>query len=330
MSTRENLLQYLKEKRGEWLSGESLSNRLRVSRAAVWKHIRKLREEGYTVESSSRKGYLLSKVPDLLLPDEIREGLDTTIFGRREIFYHRETDSTSMRAKYLAAKGAPEGTMVVAEKQTSGRGRRGRRWFSPAGDGIYASIILRPSTPPAEASRITLMASVAAADALISLTQLKVRIKWPNDILVNGKKMAGILTEISTGMEEIDYIILGIGINVNTLPENFPDEIKEKATSILIETGKSFSRVEVIRSYLKWCERYYDLLKKGRFEPVIGRWKELADIVGRRVTIYVMNRRYSGKVLNIDDDGTLILKDNQEKFHKILSGDVFFDKSRQS
>ncbi len=325
VTTKENLLLYLKEEQGKWFSGEMLSNKLAVSRAAVWKHIRKLKEEGYIIESSPGKGYLLSKVTDLLLPDEIREGLDTEVFGKKDIFHFRETDSTNIRAKDLAAGGAPEGTLVIAEKQTRGKGRRNRIWFSPEGEGIYASLILRPAIPPGEAPRITLMVAVAAVEALLSLTQLKVKIKWPNDILVNGKKMAGILSEVSTGMEKVDYIIAGIGINVNTREEHFSEDIKGKATSLLIETGKTFPRVDVIQAYLKWCENYYEVLRKSGFEPVIRRWKELADIIGQRIMVDVMGKMYFGQVQDVDNDGVLILKDNQGRFHRITSGDVLLD-----
>ena len=213
MTTKDQLLLYLKEKRENWVSGELLSDELGVSRAAVWKHVRKLREEGYVIKSSPRKGYCFSKTSDLLLPNEIRDGLDTRTFGKRNIDYFMEIDSTNMRAKDLAAEGAPEGTVVIAEKQTKGRGRKGRSWHSPLGHGIYTSLILKPAMSPSGAPRITLMTAVAIAEALLSLVHLEVRIKWPNDIIVNGKKLAGILTEISTEMDAVNYIVVGVGIN---------------------------------------------------------------------------------------------------------------------
>ena len=330
MATKDNLLLYLKEERGNWVSGELLSNKLAVSRAAIWKHVRKLKEDGYVIESSTRKGYLLSKVPDLLLVNEIQEGLDTRVFGKGNIVYFREIDSTNIRAKDLAAGGASEGTVVVAEKQTKGKGRRGRSWFSPRGDGIYASLILRPAIPPGEASRITLMTAVAVAETLLSLTQLEVRIKWPNDILINGKKIAGILTEISTGMEEVDYIVVGLGINVNTPSESFPEEIRGKATSILIETGRQFSRALLIRACLRWYENYYEMFKKGGFESVMRRWRELADIGGQRIMVDVIGKKYIGEVQDVDNDGVLILKDNLGRYHRILSGDITLMDLQQS
>jgi BirA family biotin operon repressor/biotin-[acetyl-CoA-carboxylase] ligase len=160
------------------------------------------------------------------------------------------------------------------------------------------------------------------AETLLSLTQLETRIKWPNDILVNGKKMAGILTEISTEMDGVDYIIVGLGLNVNTPSESFPEEVREIATSILIETGSKFSRVLLIREYLKWYERYYEMFKNGRFEPIMRRWKELADIAGQRIVVDVLGEKYIGEVLDVDNDGVLILRDYAGNTHRIFSGDV--------
>jgi BirA family biotin operon repressor/biotin-[acetyl-CoA-carboxylase] ligase len=322
MATKDQLLLYLKEERENWVSGELLSNKLGVSRAAIWKHIRKLKEEDYVIDSSPKKGYLLRDVSDLLLPGEIQDGLNTGVFGKGDIVYLPETDSTNTRAKDMAARGAPEGTLIVAEKQTGGRGRRGRSWFSPPSDGIYASLILRPIMSPGEAPRITLMTSVAVAEALLSLTQLKVRIRWPNDILVNGKKIAGILTEISTEMDGVDYIVVGLGLNVNTPSESFPEEISGGATSILMETGKQFPRAPLVRAYLEWYEKYYEMFKKDGFGSIMRRWKELADIVGQQVTVSVIDKKYIGEVVDVDGDGVLILKDNNRDTHRIFSGDV--------
>jgi len=262
MTTKDQLLLYLKENQGNWVSGELISNNLAVSRSAIWKHIRKLKEDGYVIESAPKKGYLLSKASDPITADEIRQGLCTNVLGRKNIIYLKETDSTNTRAKELAAQGAPEGTLIIAEKQTKGRGRRGRNWFSPPGGGIYFSLILRPAISPGETPRITLMTAVVLAETLISMMKLKLRIKRPNDILVNGKKLAGILTEISTEMDAVNYIVVGLGMNVNMQFENFPSEIKKKATSILIETGKQFPRVRFIQHYLKMYEKYYDIMSQ--------------------------------------------------------------------
>ncbi len=322
MSTKNQLLSYLKESNGSWVSGESLSNKISVSRSAVWKQICKLREDGYVIKSSPKKGYLFQKSPDMLLPDEIREGLQTRVFGKKKIVYFKEIDSTNTRAKDLATKGAPEGTLVVSEKQTKGRGRKGRNWFSPSQGGIYTSLILRPRIPPNEAPKMTLLTAVAVAETLHSLTQLNANIKWPNDILINEKKIAGILTEISTEMDAIDYIIVGLGININT--PHFPDDIQVKATSVLIETGKHFPRIKLIKEYLKRYEDYYETFKRTGFEPILKRWKELTNIMGRKIIVEMIDKKYIGEVQDIDSEGVLILKDNSGKHHRISSGDVTF------
>jgi BirA family transcriptional regulator, biotin operon repressor / biotin---[acetyl-CoA-carboxylase] ligase len=322
LTTRDKLLLFLKENKEKWVSGEWLSQRLAVSRAAISKHVRHLRRMGYPIETSTNKGYCLGEPWDLLLPDEIREGLETRIFGARDMVFLPETDSTNLRAKDLAAGGAPEGTIVFTEKQTAGRGRKGRSWHSPEGGGIYLSLILRPAMTPSEAPKITLMTGVAAAEALLALTRMDVRIKWPNDLLVGGKKIAGILTEISTDMDRIDYVVVGIGINVNIPRESLAPEIRESATSVLIAGGQPLPRVKVIRTLLKSFEDYYGLMQGSGFEPIRTRWKELSNLIGRRITVAMIGKTLAGEVVDIDMDGVLIVKDHQGEHHRIVSGDV--------
>jgi len=319
-STKDQLLQYLKETKGEWVSGESLSNQMGVSRSAVWKQISKLKEEGYSIESAPKKGYLFRKTSEKLLPNEIREGLETKLLGKGDIVYSKEIDSTNRKARDLADEGAPEGTLILSEAQIKGKGRKGRTWFSPPKGGIYISLILRPTISPVEAPKFTLLAAVAIAEALLSMTPLNINIKWPNDILVNGKKIAGILTEMSTEMDAVNYIVVGLGLNVNT--PKFPDEIQGIATSIFIETGKVFPRVRLIQEYLVRYETYYEMYKKTGFEPIINRWKDLSNIVGKKVEVRVIGNQFIGKALDIDGDGALILKDDQGVIHRIISGDI--------
>ncbi|HDZ91704.1 MAG: biotin--[acetyl-CoA-carboxylase] ligase [Deltaproteobacteria bacterium] len=322
MDTRGRLLEYLKKESGGWVSGEALSREIGVTRSAVWKNIVRLRGDGYVIDSSPGKGYSLSRTPDMLLPNEIWEGLETEVFGRGEIVYFRETDSTNARARELADQGAPEGTLVVAESQTKGRGRKGRSWFSPPGTGIYASLILRPDLSPDEAPRITFVTAISAAEALLSLTLLDVAIKWPNDILIKEKKVAGILTEISAEMDVIDYMVVGLGMNVNN--PHLPHDIAERATSVLMETGGEFQRVKILREYLRRQERYYQVLRESGFGPVLGRWKELTNTIGKRVMVEMIDRRYTGVVTGVDPDGVLILQEEGGQVRRILSGDVIF------
>lgn len=320
MTTRDNILAYLKETKGDWVSGESLSAGLSVSRSAVWKHIRKLTEEGYLIKSSPGKGYMLEKASDMLLPEEIREGLKTRILGKKEIHHLKETVSTNITAKQLAAGGAPEGTLVVSEMQTGGKGRLGRNWFSPSGEGIYLSFILRPAVSPAEAPKITLMTAVAMAEALHSGPGLHVSIKWPNDILLGGKKLAGILTEISTEMDAVDYVIIGVGLNVNTV--SFPPDLKETATSLLLETGRVHSRSSLTTEFLKWFEEYYKLFQRADFKPILNRWRQFSHIGGRRIKVETISGMTSGTALDIDGDGFLMVEDDDGHIQKIYSGDI--------
>ncbi len=324
MDTKDKIILNLKANMGNWISGEQLSKNFEISRAAISKQIRKLRQMGYEIVSSPRKGYLLESVSDLLLANEIKEGLKTKILGRKDIVSFTETDSTNTQAKDLAIKGAPEGTLVIAEKQTMGRGRRGRAWFSPKGDGIYASLILRPTIPPSEAPLITLLTAVVAAETLKSVTELNPRIKWPNDILINGKKIAGILTELSMEMDAVDFVIVGIGLNVNTPVSCFDEEIKDIATSVFIETGKRFERTTLIKKYLEHYEAYYEMFNKKGFKPILQKWKALADIIGRRITVDMISKKHVGQVVDVDVDGVLVLKDDNGKLHRIYSGDVIF------
>jgi len=321
-STRYKLLSLLKNSKGEWLSGEALSSELNVSRAAIWKNITSLKEEGYVIESVTRKGYCLMDAPDLLLKNEIQEKLTAKIFGAGEIVHFHETDSTNSRARELAERGSPEGTVVVAEKQTVGRGRKGRSWFSDDKGGIYMSIILRPLLSPGDTAGITLMTAVALAEALLSIAPIDVKIKWPNDILVNGKKLSGILTEMDAGMDSVNYIIVGVGINVNADIDNFPDEVREVATSISAETGMKLSRNDVICAFLERLEFYYESSRKEGFASVIEKWKSLSDIIGRPVRVDVVNGSFTGRVADIDPSGILVLEDKDGNTKRIISGDV--------
>ena len=321
-TTREKLLKALKKNPGSYISGSALSEQLGVSRAAVSKHVACLKQNGYDIASSSGKGYLFRETPDLLLPEEIRHGLETAVFGRQIIDYHSLISSTNDRAKELAADGAPEGSLVIAEHQSKGRGRKGRSWFSAPGDGICLSLILRPTMGPAEASKLTLMTAVALAETFSALTGLAVKIKWPNDILIHGKKLSGILTEMSMEMDRVDYVVVGVGVNVNSPPDHFSQEVSAVASSLFIETGKPVSRAAVVRTFLARFEHYYTLVSGNHFRQVMARWKELSDIIGRKVAVDLIGSRITGRVEDVDDDGLLILKDGEGNIHRVISGDV--------
>lgn len=323
MNHRDRLLGFLKARQGSWVSGAWLSGELGVSRTAVSKHIRRLRETGYPIATATRKGYRLEGVPDLLEPAEIRDGLDTTILGRGEIHCLRVTDSTNRQAKILAQRGAPEGTLVLADRQTQGRGRMGRSWDSPPG-GIFLSLVLRPILPPFEAPAITLLAGVAASETLVHLTGLDARIKWPNDILIKGRKIGGILTEISSEMDAIDHVVMGIGFNVNLTAEDLAPEVRPFATSVYIGAGREFSRVTLIQEFLKRFDRDYARFQTEGFSAVRQRWKALTDIIGRRVRVEMIGRVCEGVVADVDQEGVLILEDEVGAQCRVISGDVVY------
>lgn len=302
----------------EYISGEDISRRLGVSRSAVWKYIEDLRRLGYVIEAVSRHGYRLVARPDKLVPTEVRAGLATARLGQ-VVHYFPQIGSTNDMARQLAQQGADEGTLVVAEEQTEGRGRRGREWLSPPGTGIFASLVLRPKLLPAQAPILTLTAALAGAEAIRELTDLPAGIKWPNDLLINGRKVAGILTEMSAEIDTIFHVIIGIGINVNT--NSFPAELKNMATSLAAEKGQPVSRCRLLQLFLQRLEVWYDSLLVGR-EQVLDRWRELSVTLGRQVTILSPNFTVQGQALDIDQEGALLLETADKEQVRILSGDV--------
>jgi BirA family biotin operon repressor/biotin-[acetyl-CoA-carboxylase] ligase len=314
------LLTILKDQLGQWVSGESISAQLNVTRTAIWKHVCKLRAEGYEIQSSPKLGYALLKAPEKPLPEEIQAELQTDVFGKTNLVYLPEIDSTNRVAKDLALEDAPEGTVVISEKQTNGRGRMGRQWFSPSADGLYISLILRPDLPPQEAPKLTLLVAVAMAEAITAITALPVRIKWPNDLQIHEKKIAGILTEINSEMDRIHFIVVGLGLNVNT--PSFPDELKAIATSLFLETGTRWSRTKLVQAYLQQFENYYEKFKLNGFGLVLQRWKELTNTLGRTISVAMLNERHQGVVQDIDSDGALILRDPSGRTQRIICGDV--------
>lgn len=322
MSTKSILLDHLRKHRSQWVSGEHISKQLGISRTAIWKQINHLKSDGHKIDSAPKKGYRLTVEADLMVSETIQMQLQTRVMGQPAIHVFPKTDSTNLQAKILAGQGAAEGTVVVADTQTHGRGRRGRTWFSPPGRSIYTSLILRPPMAPFQAPQITLMTAVAVTKSLIRTTGLEAKIKWPNDILIKGRKVAGILTEISTEMDVVDYVVVGLGINVNSRREEMPPEIQEIATSIHIESGGDVSRPTLLCNLLKDFEACYEQLKGEGFGPIMDQWRTMTDIIGQRVYVDVLETRHTGTVTAVDDDGVLILKDDRGNHHRIFSGDV--------
>ncbi|MBS4007913.1 MAG: biotin--[acetyl-CoA-carboxylase] ligase [Clostridium sp.] len=323
---KETVLAGLKEHFGSYVSGEQLSNRLQVSRTAVWKYIAGLREDGYLIESSPKLGYRLVSLPDLLLPLEIRDGLKANILGKK-IYYHRTIDSTNRLARELAAAGAVEGTLILSEEQLAGRGRLGRSWVSPAG-GIWLSLVVRPRLAPHKAQLITLLAAVAAVEATKMTTGLVPGIKWPNDLLLGGRKLAGILTEVSAEMERVNYLVLGIGLNANLSAEHFQGELADRATSLLLETGRSTSRVSWVQNFLTVFEDAYLLAQEQGFAGVLASWRRYSVTLGQNVLVNSGARTVHGTALDIDEQGALLVK-TAAGTETFLAGEVSLKESRK-
>ena len=305
---------------GEPCSGEGLGRELGISRTAVWKHINELKNEGYIIDSAPGTGYRLVSTPDALLPDEIAPGLKTRVMGRH-IVYESETPSTQALAKDLAARGADEGTIVVAETQSGGRGRVGRPWSSPRG-GIYFSVILRPDIKPGQALRLPLIAGIAVAQAVKRNTTLDPRLKWPNDVVIGGKKVGGILTEMGAEPDRLDWVTVGIGLNVNTPRGSFPHEVKEIATSLFEAGGREIPRVGLLQGILTEFESLYGNLAESGFEPLRRMWKELSDTIGAHVVVTTPSGQLKGLAEDIDGDGALILKMESGVLERIVAGSI--------
>lgn len=313
------ILELLRRQEG-FLSGEDIGRELSITRAAVWKGIKKLREEGYEIEAVTNRGYRLTNPETMYNKRELEQGLKTKTMGQT-IYFYEETDTTNNRARELALEGASEGTLVVAEKQTAGRGRRGKVWESPLGTGIWMSLVLRPQIMPAEASVLTLLCGLATAEAIEAETGLSAGIKWPNDILINGKKAVGILTEMDCEMSEVHFVIPGIGINVNTA--SFPPEIAEIATSLYLECGKTVSRRRLVHKVLERLEEHYEtFLRTGSFAAMLEDYRKLCITLGKEV--HVLGREpFFAEALDITPEGELLVRraDNGKE-EVVFSGEV--------
>ena len=323
----EEILQLLRDHSSEFLSGEEISRRLKVSRTAIWKGMNRLRTQGYEIKASTRSGYRLIQSPDLLTPSEIKPILKTKWMGRM-VHYFRSLNSTNSKAYQLGLNGAKEGEVVIAESQEKGRGRLGRRWFSPPFLNLYLSVILRPKILPHQASLITLMAAVATAGAIEKFSGLPPMIKWPNDILLRDRKVAGLLNEIHSEMDRIHFVILGIGVNLNMDGKMFRKEIRTVATSLKIEMGRRVSRKAFLQFLLLELEAWYSIFLKEGSSPVLKAWRERAQIKGRRVKVTFFGETLAGVAVDVDSDGALILETADGKRKRVVAGDVEYSKER--
>ncbi len=318
---RQAILRLLKKMMPEYVSGEEICKILNVTRTAVWKHIQALREDGYEIEARPRAGYALTGIPDRLFPEEIGDGLATQFIGRK-IFYYDQVASTNDRAKELARAGAVEGALVLAEEQTGGKGRLGRSWYAPKYKGICFSLILYPRVSPFGASQVTMMAAVALAAAIRRETGVAAGIKWPNDLLVGGRKICGILTELSAEMDKINYMVVGAGINANQDAGDFPGEVRNTATSLKAEAGRTISRVRLLQASLEEFERWYEAWLAQGFGPVLEKWKEFSVSLNCPVRIHTLKHSWDGWAEDIDKDGALLVSTPGGGFQRLISGEI--------
>jgi len=319
---RDKILEILMNNSNDFLSGEVISTQLGITRAAVWKHIKSLQGEGFEIESKSRLGYRLMAIPESLDQVTLREAIKTKVMGKN-LEVHQTIDSTNNRARDLALEGADEGTLVISETQSMGRGRLGRDWISPKGKGIWMSLILKPDLPPDQAPRITAIVAVALRKALNKATGLDVGIKWPNDIIINAKKVCGILTEIQADIDRIHYLVVGIGINVNMLADDFPPEIASTATSLRIAMNAWLDRRWIIALVMEEIEDIYLKYTKNKdFRRLLDQYREYSVTLNKSVRVIGRDMNFEGFALDFDTDGSLLVKREDGSITKVLSGDV--------
>lgn len=303
----EEVLSLLQKKRRTFLSTKEISEKLRVHPYVVYQAIKELRRWDFEILSEKGEGYRLLKSPDLILPGEVKGKLKTKILGK-DVLSYRSLGSTNQLGFRLAEAGAREGTLILADEQSRGRGRMGRGWYSPPGLGLWMSLILRPNIPPFKAPGLSICAGLALAQAIRKLTGLDAKVKWPNDCLINGLKVGGILLELSAELDRTNFVIAGIGVNVNHLPKDFPKKLSARATSIRIEWGEEVSRVKLLTSFLRRFESIYLDFKKNGLAPQRQLIKRFSSLLAKKVAVKYGRERIEGLAQDIDDSGSLVIK----------------------
>jgi BirA family transcriptional regulator, biotin operon repressor / biotin---[acetyl-CoA-carboxylase] ligase len=325
MTTDAKILSALRENL-DGVSGAQLAEQLEISRAAIWSRIEELRQVGYEIEAGPHFGYRLVSSPDALHADDMLARLGKTKAIGRDIRVFKETTSTNDVIEKLARDGVKEGVVVFAESQTKGRGRLGRKWISPAHKGLWFSILLRPNLNPQETTQLTVASATALRRAIISETNLRPEIKWPNDILIGGKKVAGILTELSAELDRVKHITLGIGVDVNVDANELPPEVRKIATSLKIESGEKISRAELATEILRELDKDYAKICAGKFSEVADEWEAGCATIGKNVTVQVGDRKICGRAESLDDDGALLVRTEHGHLERVIGGDVTLEK----
>ncbi|MFD2209076.1 biotin--[acetyl-CoA-carboxylase] ligase [Virgibacillus halophilus] len=327
-STRNKLIELLAKNQHEYISGQELSEQLQVSRSAVWKHMKQLEKDGYRIEGVSNKGYRILTFPQKISENTLQWGLDTKWIGK-SIIHRQITSSTQDVAHQAAIDGAPHGTVIIADEQTSGKGRMQRQWFSAANKGIWMSILLRPQIPLQTSPQLTLLCGTVLAATFEKELNVRPFIKWPNDILINEKKVAGILTEMQAEQDRIQYVVVGIGINVNQEKKDFPEEIAQKASSLKMETGTSLDLHKMIQEILKRFEKMYDQYMQAGFAFVKALWEGFGFKIGKDIIVRTMNNERKTAFLGIAEDGALLVKNDQGEKEKLYAGEIEWFKKEE-
>ena len=318
---RESILNLFSQAADGFVSGGRIGVELGISRAAVWKHIRSLRDAGYRIDAVPARGYRLCGAPDSLLPEAVQAGLGCQVIGSRVRCFD-ETDSTNLQVCRLGDAGEAEGLVVIADRQTAGKGRMGRHWESPARVNLYASILLRPSILPFEAPRLTFLSAVAVCRAIQAVTALQPTVKWPNDVLLDGAKVAGLLNEMSAETDRVNYVVLGIGVNLNMSAAQFPADLRYPATSLAIAIGRPVVRLAFTRALLREIDRLYQVFLASGSAPILAEWSGLCAMTGKPVRVDCGGSCIEGTMTGLAEDGALLIRTVTGKMECVYAGDV--------
>jgi BirA family biotin operon repressor/biotin-[acetyl-CoA-carboxylase] ligase len=312
--SKDQILNVFYKKKGDYISLEDIATEIDISKTEISDEIQSLIEEGYPIDTL-KSGYRLNKT-NIVLPYEIRSNLQTNYMGKK-IYFFKEVDSTNLVAKKLANEGAAEGTIVIAGRQRRGKGSRGKKWISPSG-GVWMTIILRPDVEPNKAPQLTLVTGVAVAETLIQELGLDVEIKWPNDILIDNKKVSGILTEVKTNIIGVEYVLVGIGIDLNI---DIPPELRDTATSLQAELEREIRGAELIQKFLQNFEDNYNEFKADNFPYILNKWRRLSGTVGKYVELRRKGGVIRGEAIGISKNGRLVLEMDNGNLRKVISGE---------
>ena len=320
-STRTKLIALLSESKEEYISGQALSESLDISRNSIWKHMKELEKDGYEIEGVPRKGYRIKQLPNKVSDNTVKWGLKTKWLGQ-SIIHKTSAPSTQLLIHKAARENAPHGTIAIADEQTEGRGRMNRPWHSTQGKGMWLSLLLRPEILPQHAPQLTLLTATVLADVIKKHTELEPLIKWPNDILLNNHKTAGILTEMQSEQDMIQYIVIGIGFNINHVKADLPDDIEKKATSLKIETGKDWPINDFIQQFLETFEIAFERYLTNGFPEVKKKWESYGFKIGEKIKIATPKEVKEATFHGIADDGALLIRNSSGDVTTIYSGEI--------